>query len=325
MINLKDMDKYFWPKNSAEHLSRRKPEFWKRYQGQDDKFEFDLETIGNYEAAFRFFFEHYFRIQVRGVNNIPAEGAVILAGNHSGTIPIDALMTFQASLQHDSPRRIRYLVLPWFKRIGAIWNVLSNLGAVEATFQNALTLLNDDEIVGIYPEAERAMTKSWSERYQLRDFDPGFVKLAIATQTPIVPVICIGAEETYPNFGNLEAIAKFIDLPIFPITLTFPWLPFPLCYAPMPARWLIQFGKPMTLSYSRDKSFDTELVRRVTAEIQQHVQQELNTMLAKRKSLLLGWSERDLDEHELNSAKKNLERAFDATRSTDQLRYRGFR
>jgi 1-acyl-sn-glycerol-3-phosphate acyltransferase len=311
MITFKDIEKLVVPKKSPEHLSNRKPEFWKKYEGQDDKFEFDLAALAGYETVFRFFFERYFRVQVRGAQNIPDEGAVILAGNHSGTLPVDALMTFQASLQHHSPRRLRYLVLPWFKKIAPIWRALAQLGAVEANFENALTLLNDGEIVGIYPEAERAMTKSWAERYQLRDFDPGFVKLAIATQTPIVPVITIGAEETYPNFGNWEAMAKFIEMPLFPITLTFPWLPFPLSYTPVPARWLIMFGKPITLNYSPDKSFDRELVTKVTAEIQQQVQDELNTLLAKRRSILNGWDDEDLDTHELNAVKNGLERTLE--------------
>ena len=104
MITWKDIEKLVVPEKSAEHLSNRKPAFWKRYQGQDDKFDFDLKTIGRYEGVFRFYLERYFRVQVRGAHNIPAEGAVILAGNHSGTLPVDALMTFQASLQHHSPR-----------------------------------------------------------------------------------------------------------------------------------------------------------------------------------------------------------------------------
>lgn len=306
MINLKDIQKLMAPKDSPEHLSRRKPDFWNRYEGTEDKFDFDLETIGSYEAVFRFFFERYFRVQALGVQNIPSEGSVILAGNHSGTVPIDALMTFQAALDHHNPRRVRYLVLPWFKKIAPIWDSLIKLGAVEATFHNALALLEDNEIVGIYPEAERAMTKSWKEKYRLRDFDPGFVKLAIATQTPIVPVVVIGAEETYPNFGNWDAMAKFIGMPLFPITLTFPWLPFPLGFAPMPARWLIQFGKPIHLNYSPDKSFDTELVNKITAEIQQEIQNELNSLLARRRSIVAGWDEAELYAHELNSAKRRV-------------------
>lgn len=306
MLTLKDFRKLAVPKHSAEHLSKRHPEFWQKYKGQEDKFDFDLEAIGQLEPAFRFLFDHYFRIQVRGANNIPAEGPVILAGNHSGTIPIDAVMTFEASLQHDNPRRLRYLVLPWFKKIPPIWDALSKLGAVEASFENALTLLGDNEIVGIYPEAERAMAKDWSQRYQLVDFNTGFVRLAIATQTPIVPVVTIGAEETYPNFGNWEAMAKFTELPLFPITLTFPWLPFPFNFTPMPSRWLIQFGKPITLNYSPDKSLDVELVRKITAEIRQDIQQELNTLVAKRRSIVTGWDERDLDAHELRSAMKDM-------------------
>ena len=194
-----------------------------------------------------------------------------------------------------------------------MWNALSGLGAVEASFENALTLLNDDEIVGVYPEAERAMTKSWAQRYQLRDFDPGFVKLAIATQTPIVPVITIGAEETFPNFGNWDAMAKFLDMPIFPLTLTFPWLPFPLMFTPMPVRWLIHFGKPITLNYSRDKSFDVELVNRITTEIRDQIQQDLNSLLAKRRSILTGWHEHDLDAHELNSDTRDFAENFDSS------------
>lgn len=288
-----------------EHLSKRKPDFWQRYEKEIDKFDFDLEALANYERVFRAFAEHYFRIQVRGVENIPAEGSVILAGNHSGTLPIDALMTFETALSHSSPRRFRYLVLPWFKKIAPLWDGLTKLGAVEANFANALTLLEDQEIVGIYPEAERAMTKNWSERYKLRDFDPGFVKLAIATRTPIVPVITVGAEESYPNFGNWEAMAKFVGMPIFPFTLTFPWLPFPFTYAPMPVRWHIRFGQPIYLDYSPDKSFDTALVTRIAADIRRQIQLDLNSALAKRKSVFAGWDEADLDAEEIRAMSKH--------------------
>jgi 1-acyl-sn-glycerol-3-phosphate acyltransferase len=302
MSTVKDLETLLSFGSGTEHLSRRKPNFWNLYEGGSDKFDFDLKTLGETEKVLRFVFEHYFRIQVRGVQNIPAEGGVILAGNHSGTLPIDALMTFQASLEHESPRRLRYLVLPWFKRIGPVWHLLSRLGSVEANFQNALTLLDDGEIVGIYPEAERAMTKNWTQRYQLRHFDPGFVKLAIATQTPIVPVITIGAEESYPNFGNWDAMARFTDMPIFPVTLTFPWLPFPFMFAPVPARWHIRFGKPIKLNYPKDKSFDTELVNRIAEDIRRQLQEELNCLLAKRRSILSGWDDSDLDQEALQAA-----------------------
>lgn len=301
LSHMKNLEKLFLLASDAEHIKKRKPEFWKRYHGQADKFDFDLETLANYEKAFRVLAEHFFRIQIRGVENIPVEGSVILAGNHSGTLPIDALMTWESSLKHPSPRRFRYLVLPWFRKIGPLWHLLSKLGAVEANFANALTLLEDQEIVGIYPEAERAMTKSWSERYQLREFDPGFVKLAIATRTPIVPVITVGAEESYPNFGNWEAMAKFVGMPIFPCTLTFPWLPFPLTYAPMPVRWHIRFGKPIYLDYSPDRSFDTALVNRIAEEIRRQIQEDLNSVLAKRKSILSGWDDQDLDAEALKA------------------------
>lgn len=305
MSMLKKFEKHFLPDNSPEHLSKRKPSFWNRYSGKEDKFDFDLEMLGRCEGVFRFFCERYFRIQVRGVENIPSEGRVILAGNHSGTLPIDAVMTFEAALSHHAPRRLRYLILPWFRKIAPVWTALSKWGSVEASFANALTLLNDEEIVCIYPEAERAMTKSWSEKYRLRTFDPGFVKLAIATQTPIVPVITIGAEESYPNFGNWDAMAQFVEMPIFPITLTFPWLPFPFMYAPVPARWLIIFGKPITLNYTPDKSFDSELVNRITAEIQEQLQQQMNTLVKMRKSVLTGWDEEDLDLHELRMLRQS--------------------
>lgn len=306
MTNLNTLKKVLSQLSAAEeHLSKQKPEFWQRYHKQEDKFDFDLETLANYQRVFRAFAEHYFRIQVRGVENIPAEGSVILAGNHSGTLPIDAMMTFEASLRHSSPRRFRYLVLPWFKKIAPLWHCLSKLGAVEANFSNALALLEDQEILGVYPEAERAMTKSWGERYKLREFDPGFVKLAIATRTPIVPVITVGAEESYPNFGNWEAMAKLVGMPIFPFTLTFPWLPFPFTYAPLPVRWHIRFGQPIYLDYSPDRSFDNALVTRIAEDIRKQIQLDLNAVIAKRKSIFGGWDEEDLDAEEMRAMSKH--------------------
>jgi len=123
------------------------------------------------------------------------------------------------------------------------------------------------------------------------DFHPGFVKLAIASQAPIIPVATVGGDEIFPNFMNLRALAQFIKLPFFPVTATFPWLPFPLWITPLPVRWFINIHKPIKLDYPPERATDRKLVREISRDIQYQIQRDLNELFEKRKTLFTGWND----------------------------------
>jgi len=249
-----------------------------------------LKTYAAWETFFRFLFEDYFKVQVIGIENIPAEGRAVLVSNHSGGLPLDAFMTNCAMYnQHSSPRRIRCLSLKCLREVPILKDVISGMGGVPASFTVAQKLLNDDELVMFYPEGPRGTGKPFSQRYRLNDFDPGFVKAAIATGSPIIPITVVGADEFYPIFKDLKSLARVLRMPYFPLTPGFPWLPLSTSCIPLPVRMLIKIGKPIYLSYPPEKGPDRQLRLRLAREIQFQIQKELNALLLHRKSPLAGW------------------------------------
>ena len=278
--------------SAVKALAQRSPAYYSRYAGEQDEFGYSLETFAKSEPLFRFLYEDYFKVKVKGIENIPSEGRAILVGNHSGLLPLDGgMITMAMCFWHPSPRRIRYLVTDWFFTLPGVGEWIREVGQVRATLENAEKLLAHDEIVGIYPEGIRGVGKVWPQRYRVIDFHPGFVQLAIATQTPLIPVATVGGDEIYPNFVNLKSVARMVKMPFWPTTLAFPWLPFPLMFLPLPVRWLINIHKPIDLGLPPEKSTDRKLVLRIAREIQYDLQRDLNALLRERKNMFTGWDE----------------------------------
>ena len=277
--------------NPFSKLIKRRESFYSRYEGEVDEFGFDLNTFARCEPFFRFFFEEYFQVKVLGLENIPAEGRVVLAGNHSGVLPVDAFMLQNGVLHlHPSPRRIRYLAHDWLRHTSGLKEVICGMGGVPATFSTAKQLLDNEELVFFYPEGARGTGKPFSTRYRLVDFDPGFVKAAICTGSPIVPVSTVGGDEIFPLLGKLNPVARLLGWPYYPLTLTFPWLPFPSSAVPLPIKMLIKIGKPIHLNYPPEMAKDRKLRLRLAREVQHEIQEELDHFLSIRKSPLAGWS-----------------------------------
>jgi 1-acyl-sn-glycerol-3-phosphate acyltransferase len=281
--------------NPFVNLTKHRPEFDDRYRGEQDEFGFNLDTFCDWEPIFRFFYDDYFSVQTIGMENIPANGRAVLAGNHSGGLPIDAFMTSMAIYNlHPHPRRVRFLSLDCLRKLPLLGGVLTSMGAVPATFATAQKLLENDELVFFYPEGPRGTGKRFSMRYRLHNFDPGFIKAAILTGSPVIPVTVVGGDEIYPLLGDLPQIARLINVPYYPITPTFPWLPPPASFVPTPIRMLIKFGKPIHLDYPPERAHDHKLRIRLTREIQYQIQREINELLRLRHTPFTGWEEKTL-------------------------------
>lgn len=275
-------------------MEQRIPSYYHRYVGQDDEFGFSLETFAKWEPFFRFFYEDYFKVDLRGLENIPDEGGAMLVGNHSGLLPIDAgMITMAMANTHKTPRRIRYLVTDWFFTLPGVKKWIIETGQVRASKENATKILRAKELVGVYPEGIRGVGKTLSERYRVLDFHPGFVQMAIAEQVPIIPVATVGGDEIFPNLVNLKTIAQLVRMPFFPVTWAFPFLPFPTNFVPLPVRWKINIHPAIKLDYPPEKANDRKLVLKLAREIQYQVQRDLNKSLRERKSTFTGWLEDD--------------------------------
>ena len=106
-------------------------------------------------------------------------------------------------------------------------------------------MLEDGECVMVFPEGARGANKPFRKRYQLQRFGTGFLRLALETDTPIVPVGIVGSEEQQPGLANLEDFGRRLGLPSFPITISMPWLGLAGPAFALPTKYRLHFGEPL--------------------------------------------------------------------------------
>ncbi len=251
-----------------------------------DEYGFDAEVTERFFlSAVRPIADKWFRVEVRGVENIPTEGGALVVSNHSGTIPMDGLMTM-VSIHDRTGRHLRPLGADLVFRLPVVGELARKGGATLACGEDAQRMLSGGELVGVWPEGFKGIGKPYSERYKLQRFGRGgFVSAAMRTGVPIVPCSVVGAEEIYPLVGNIPALARLLGVPYIPITPFFPLLG-PLGLLPLPSKWLIEFGEPIrTDSYDEGAADDPMLVFNVTDQVRETIQQTLYTLLMQRRSV----------------------------------------
>jgi 1-acyl-sn-glycerol-3-phosphate acyltransferase len=251
-----------------------------------DEFGFDVELTERFLlAAVRPLADKWFRVEVRGADNIPADGGALVVSNHSGTVPMDGLMTM-VSVKDTTGRNLRPLGADLVFRMPFLGELARKGGVTLACNEDAERMLSGGELVGVWPEGYKGIGKPYSQRYKLQRFGRGgFVSAALRTGVPIVPCSVVGAEEIYPLVGNIPALARLVGLPYLPITPFFPLLG-PLGLVPLPSKWLIEFGEPIrTDTFPEGAADDPMLVFNVTDQVRETVQQTLYSLLMQRRSV----------------------------------------
>lgn len=252
-----------------------------------DDFGFDPQARDLFMTLVEPLAESWFRLEVRGQENIPDDGGALLVANHSGTVPIDGLITGYAVAEY-AGRDLRPLGADLVFSTPFVGQVARKLGATLACTEDAERLLAGGELAGVWPEGFKGIGKPFSERYKLQRFGRGgFVSSAMRAQVPIVPVSIVGAEEIYPLLGNLPAVARLLGVPYLPITPFFPWLG-PLGLVPLPSKWIIEFGEPIrTDAYEPEAAEDPMLLFNVTDQVRETIQQTLYALLLDRGNAFL--------------------------------------
>ncbi|WP_341231238.1 lysophospholipid acyltransferase family protein [Nocardioides salarius] len=251
-----------------------------------DEYGFDAEVTQRFfMAALRPIAQKWFRIEVRGIENIPAEGGALVVSNHSGTVPVDGLMTM-VSIHDHAERFLRPLGADLVFRLPVVNALARKGGATLACQEDAERMLRGGELVGVWPEGFKGIGKPYAERYKLQRFGRGgFVSAALRTGVPIVPLSVVGAEEIYPLVGNVPSLARLLGVPYIPITPLFPLLG-PLGLVPLPSKWLLEFGEPIRTDEFEDGAADDPmLVFNVTDQVRETIQQTLYTLLRQRESV----------------------------------------
>ena len=256
-----------------------------------DEFGFDPELTDTVLLPpLRMLYEKWFRVTTVGIDNIPKDGGALLVCNHSGTLPLDAVMTAVAVHdEHPAHRHLRMLGADLVFRTPLLGALARKSGQTLACNPDAERLLSSGELVGVWPEGYKGIGKPFSARYKLQRFGRGgFVSAALRTGVPIVPCSIVGAEEIYPKIGDLKPLARLLGLPYFPVTPFFPLLG-PLGAIPLPTKWTIEFGEPIrTDGHEPEDLDDPMLIFSLTDQVRESIQQTLYRRLSGRQSIFNG-------------------------------------
>jgi 1-acyl-sn-glycerol-3-phosphate acyltransferase len=257
---------------------------WAATELGPDPFGLDPDFRARAIPIFRFVFEQYWRIEVSGLEHVPAHGPALVVANHSGAVPADAFMIATA-LEIRKARCLRVLYDKFVDALPLIGEAYRRLGGVSASFPNAEQLLARGDLVGLFPEGIAGVEKRCTERYRLRPFKTGAARLSIRTGSPVIPVAIVGAEEAYPVIARLYRAGRLVGIPWIPLTPTFP-----LCgiagALPLPTKWSMHFGVPITPPPMDGRSEDVR-VAELTARIRTSIQSDLHALLAKRTGIFL--------------------------------------
>jgi 1-acyl-sn-glycerol-3-phosphate acyltransferase len=254
-----------------------------------DEWGFDEELVEIVYPLLELMYRAWWRVTAVGVEKVPAHGQALLVANHAGVLPWDAAMMSVAILKHHPlPRHPRFMVLDWAFKLPWVSVLMRRIGGVVASPYNAIRLLEQGNLVMVFPEGTKGAGKPYSERYRLQRFGRGgFVELALRTGAPIVPVAVVGSEEIYPKLGESRLLARLTGAPYVPITPTFPWLGLAGAI-PLPSKWRIEFCDPIDLSqHGPEAAEDRALVFELSEQVRDIVQEAVLHNLVARGSAFL--------------------------------------
>lgn len=252
-----------------------------------DDFGFDRAFTDAVVPYALWLYRNYWRVEAEGVENVPATGRAMLVSNHAGVVPYDGAMIRMAILAgHPAPRHARMLVVDWAFGVPFTSMLLRRTGNVLAHPHNAAVLLDRDELVGVFPEGVKGASKLYRDRYQIRRFGRGgFAQVAIRAGAPIVPVAVVGSEEVHPVLADFPGLARALGLPMLPLTPTFPLLG-PLGLLPLPSKWFIAFGEPIsTAEVGPEAADDKTTVLDLSEQLREWVQAKVDEMRDRRTTI----------------------------------------
>ncbi len=240
-----------------------------------DRFGFSPDVTKNAFPWFQALYRYYFRVKSAGHENIPKSGPALLVGNHGGLLPFDAAMGVVDCLLHtDPPRLARAVVDRWAGSLPWVNIFYARVGQVIGTRENFGDLLDDGQIVLVFPEGMDGVRKPITQRYRLQRFRVGFIEHALRARAPIVPVAFLGSDDQAPILYDFKAVARRLGLPAIPITPTFPLLG-PLGLLPYPVGYRIVYGEPLPFHerFGPEGADDARLVRYLANQVRRTVQQ----------------------------------------------------
>jgi len=236
-----------------------------------DKWGFSPADVRKTIGVYAWLYNHYFRVKVHDIDRVPA-GRGLLIGNHSSQLAYDGMMVACSMLlEADPPRAVRTMIEKFFQHQPFVNVMMARSGQLTGLPQNCVRLLEDDHLIMVFPEGARGGGKTIWERYQLKRFGQGFLRLAMQTGSPIIPFGFIGGEEACPSLVDVKPLARLMGMPYVPITPTI--LPLPL-----PAKCSIYFGEPLVFEGTGNEE-DSEIIEKVDV-----VKQSIAALIARGRA-----------------------------------------
>jgi 1-acyl-sn-glycerol-3-phosphate acyltransferase len=238
--------------------------------------------------------EQYFRAEYFGFENLPAEGAALVVGNH-GPFAIDTPLLVRHTWK--ARRRVlRMLADRALFTVPIVRDLLAGFGTLEGEPNAALHLLAKGNLVGVYPGGVREAFKGPEGRHRVKEYwgkSLGFVRLAMRAGVPIVPVACAGIDDIYVQVKTAKeledslvarALQSYMNNPKYSVAL----------FAgagvlPLPSRLVYVVGEPVVMPAHGDEAAkDDALVARARDEVADRLERLIDDADAKRAALLGG-------------------------------------
>lgn len=243
-----------------------------------DRFGMDPVFERNLAPAIDFLYDRYWRVQTQGLEGLPREGGCLLVANHAPVAGFDGLM-LRWAVRSGGGRACRWLMEDELYYAPYIGLFSQRLGGVRASRETAVRLLRQGVAVVTFPEGNRGIRRLYRDRYRLERFGRGgFVRIAIREGVPVVPVAMVGPEESAALLARVNLASSQLSVPFIPVTPTFPLLG-PFGIMPLPRRWHIRFGSPISFDQEPGAADDQVLVSRLGNDVRARVQEMLDDML----------------------------------------------
>lgn len=269
------------------HFATTYREYIRNSRKSDNFFGFNVRSLAKIEPFLKFLYEDWWKVEFRGIDRIPEKGPALIVGNTSGLIPWPAFMLVYALMSRKNPRRLHIVAdIDWIDD-ERVYSSLRELGFVEWSSDNVKRLLSHGEVVATFPEGISATQKEFSDRYRVGDFDWTRLLSAVEEGVKIYPLATTGCDEAVPTLFNMEKMAKWLNMPAYPITPFFPWYPFPVHLMSLPVHWKMAVLQPSPYKKESNRDKVEELAKAQARFLEGEIQAELNRLLRQRVKAIL--------------------------------------